>query len=217
MNDSKIIRFIRYIYAGRTIYRFLFDSVIESHIHSLRGSVLDLGANRHSPYYRFFSHEAHVTASNYFVKDGVDTVIDISKKFPLGDGIFDSVLCFNTLYIPADRQAPLSEMRRVLKPGGQLILSMPFIANEMPEPTDYCRLSYQGLEYELNKAGFSAITVIRFGERCTSAAYLLHPLYFFNTIRLVAYGLALLGDKLLPASVKRNHPTPLGYIVIAQK
>ncbi len=209
--------FLRDIYAGRTVYRFLFDRATKPLLSALTGEVLDLGGNRRSPYYRFFSPQANVTASNYLPKDGVDVVVDLSKKFPLASETYGAVLCFNMLYILADRHTALVEMRRVLKPGGQLILSMPFIANEMPEPTDYCRLTADGLKIELEQAGFSDIKITRFGERFTSAAYLLHPLYVFNTVRLVAYAAALFLDKLLPKSIKRNHPTPLGYIAVAKK
>ena len=44
-------------------------------------------------------------------------------KMPLPDAIFDAVVCQQGLQFFPDRPAALSEMRRVLKPGGRLALS----------------------------------------------------------------------------------------------
>ncbi len=41
--------------------------------------------------------------------------------------------------------------------------------------------------------------------------------FIFNFIRLIIFTKALLFDKLIPKKIKKTHPCPLGYFVIAKK
>lgn len=58
-----------------------------------------------------------------------DTAVDWheanAEAMPLPDGVFDVVLCQMGLQFIADKAAALSEMRRVLAPGGRIILNAP--------------------------------------------------------------------------------------------
>jgi SAM-dependent methyltransferase len=51
--------------------------------------------------------------------------LDPDSPFPLDDGAFDLVLCTETLEHVRDVQLLLSEIRRVLRPGGTLALTTP--------------------------------------------------------------------------------------------
>ena len=51
-------------------------------------------------------------------------VADLSKPLPFADGSFDDVVSSLVLHYLEDWSAPLAELRRVLKPGGRLILSV---------------------------------------------------------------------------------------------
>jgi ubiquinone/menaquinone biosynthesis C-methylase UbiE len=51
-------------------------------------------------------------------------VADLSGRLPFGDGTFDDVVVSLVLHYLRDWTAPLAELRRVLKPGGRLILSV---------------------------------------------------------------------------------------------
>ncbi len=46
------------------------------------------------------------------------------KKLPFADNFFDKVFSINCIYFWTDPQAALEEIRRVLKPGGTLILTL---------------------------------------------------------------------------------------------
>jgi ubiquinone/menaquinone biosynthesis C-methylase UbiE len=48
-----------------------------------------------------------------------------AEAMPLPDGVFDVVLCQMGLQFIPDRSAALAEMRRVLAPGGRLVLNVP--------------------------------------------------------------------------------------------
>lgn len=51
-------------------------------------------------------------------------VADIGMPLPFADGTFDDVVASLVLHYLQDWTAPLSELRRVLTPGGRLLLSV---------------------------------------------------------------------------------------------
>lgn len=51
-------------------------------------------------------------------------VADLAEPLPFDDSTFDDVVCSLTLHYLEDWHSPLTEIRRVLKPGGRLILSV---------------------------------------------------------------------------------------------
>lgn len=56
-------------------------------------------------------------------------VADLAQPLPFADDTFDDVIASLVLHYLEDWSAPLAEIRRVLKPGGRLILSVnhPFV------------------------------------------------------------------------------------------
>ncbi len=51
-------------------------------------------------------------------------VADLADSLPFDDGVFDDVVCSLALHYLEDWATPLAEMKRVLKPGGRLVLSV---------------------------------------------------------------------------------------------
>jgi ubiquinone/menaquinone biosynthesis C-methylase UbiE len=66
-------------------------------------------------------------------------VADLSERLPFDDGAFDDVVVSLVLHYLRDWTAPLAELRRVLRPGGRLILSV-------YHPTGY-KLGYPDADY----------------------------------------------------------------------
>jgi len=54
----------------------------------------------------------------------------------------------------------LSEMNRILKPGGIIILSAPFFWHIHEEPRDFYRYTEYGFEYLLKKSGFEVLEIV---------------------------------------------------------
>lgn len=76
------------------------------------------------------------------------------ERIPFADACFDTVLCTETLEHVARPARVLAELRRVLKPGGWLALSVPFLQPLHQEPHDYYRYTPHGLRHLLEEAGF---------------------------------------------------------------
>ena len=76
-----------------------------------------------------------------------------AAKLPISDGSIDTVTILDVLEHIAEPQKALAEMGRVLKPGGRLILTMPFLYPIHDEPHDYQRYTSAGLAREIRAAG----------------------------------------------------------------
>jgi SAM-dependent methyltransferase len=110
----------------------------------LKGRVLDVGSGE-QPYRDWMP-----AASDYVgidVEESSDTaaVIRPGERWPLEDGSFDSVLCTQVLEHDSDPGHTLSEIDRVLKPGGMAVVTVPFAYNEHLVPHDYRRWSAAGI------------------------------------------------------------------------
>lgn len=125
----------------------------------LSGKVLDVGCGTqpyrhllHCTEYRGMEFDTPANRKNkkadYFY-DGV--------FFPQADASFDSVLCTEVLEHVFEPELFVREMARVLKPGGKLLLTVPFVWAEHEQPYDYARYSSFGLRLLLEKNGFEII------------------------------------------------------------
>jgi SAM-dependent methyltransferase len=74
-------------------------------------------------------------------------VYSIAHALPFGDNEFDIVLCTEMLEHVPDPQAVLSEIQRVLRPGGRLIMTTPFLVPLHEEPYDFFRYTSHGLRH----------------------------------------------------------------------
>ena len=82
---------------------------------------------------------------------------DLSRPLPFADGAFDDVVASLVLHYLQDWTAPLAELRRVLQPGGRLILSVnhPIIYKLTNPSADYFAITQYSEEYTFN--GQSAV------------------------------------------------------------
>ena len=82
-----------------------------------------------------------------------DIVASVCSMPMFADASFDAVFMMEVLEHVTEPQQALSEIRRILKPGGRLILSVPFIFPLHDEPHDYYRYTKYGLAYMLRNFG----------------------------------------------------------------
>lgn len=127
----------------------------------VKGDILDFGCGS-KPYKFLFSHaDSYVgvdlenTGHDHFDSQ-VDFYYD-GIRLPFNDGSFDSVVCFEVLEHVFNIEEILTEINRVLKPGGKLLLSTPFAWDEHEIPFDFARYTSYGIVDVLNKANFKVI------------------------------------------------------------
>jgi len=69
--------------------------------------------------------------------EGLDIVSDITA-IPEPDGSFDAVLCTEVVEHVPDPVAALAELARLLRPGGVMLLTAPFVSNTHYSPYHFC-------------------------------------------------------------------------------
>jgi SAM-dependent methyltransferase len=85
---------------------------------------------------------------------GID-VVGVAEHLPLADGSCAGVLLLAVLEHVRDEDRTISEARRVLRPGGRILVDVPFIQGYHASPADYRRYTEQGLRDELERHGFA--------------------------------------------------------------
>jgi SAM-dependent methyltransferase len=79
---------------------------------------------------------------------GVD-LIGVAENVPLADASCDGAVLQAVLEHVRDADLTLRELHRVLKPGGSLLVEVPFMQGYHPSPGDYRRYTEQGLRAKL--------------------------------------------------------------------
>lgn len=93
--------------------------------------------------------------------EGADvTVHDLADPLPYDDAAFDDVVASLVLHYLKDWTEPLAELRRVLKPGGRLILSVnhPMVYTALNPEADYFDIAE--LSFEAEHAGRTVVYTI---------------------------------------------------------
>ena len=134
-----------------------------------QGKVLDFGCGL-QPYRDLMVNADECIGVDIQDADGVDYLVKPGDPLPFEKGAFDAVLSTQVLEHVADMDDCIAEIHRVLKPGGQLVISVPFIYQVHGKPHDYRRLSEFGVKQALS--GFRIERMSRQGGVGSSMAIL---------------------------------------------
>lgn len=199
--------------------------------------VLDAGAGE-GPYRTLFGHASYVAVDDGRGDPRWDyETLNVSGDLlhlPFRDACVDAVLCTETLEHLTDPGRFLSEVARVLRPGGRLYLTAPQAFKEHQQPHDYFRFTQFGLRHLLGKAGLAADEVEPEGGYFRFLGDKIQPThrYLFAKDRALVWKIVFLllqpfsmllftvvapvvCSWLDPLDRKRVHTT--GYLVVARK
>jgi SAM-dependent methyltransferase len=76
----------------------------------------------------------------------IDVYLDLNDPIPLADGAFDTIFCSSVLEHIWKHETMWHEMARTMRPGGHLILTVPFIYALHEVPHDFFRWTRFALE-----------------------------------------------------------------------
>jgi SAM-dependent methyltransferase len=126
----------------------------------LSGHLLNAGSGSRNV--SSFLHENGVTKiTNYDIaSNDPQVVVGPLETMPFEDGRFDSVLCNAVLEHVADAEESIRELARVVKPGGHIVVAVPFLQPFHACPTDFRRYTSDGLEALGRKAGLQTVCVL---------------------------------------------------------
>lgn len=120
------------------------------------GELLDLGCGN-QPYRGWYEPLVNsVTALDAVPLPGVD-VVAMADAVPLLDASFDVILATEVLEHVNDAERAMSEIFRLLKPGGHVIATVPYLYPTHEAPYDYRRFTHFGLVAIAERHGLRVI------------------------------------------------------------
>lgn len=140
--------------ARRGLFRHMQD--LARHI---TGTTLDVGCGM-KPYRDLCSSDEYVGLELDTPESRARGVADVfydGSRFPFSDTAFDSVLCNQVLEHVFTPEEFLRDILRVVKPGGHVLLTVPFVWDEHEQPRDYGRYSSFGIADLVRRTGFEII------------------------------------------------------------
>ncbi len=141
------------------------DLCLYNSISLMRGDVIDIGGKRQNKLGDFRPPMLQVKSWQYLNIDS-STNPDYScnaESIPVDDCYFDVAVMSEVLEHIENPEMVLKETFRILREGGALILSVPFLFPFHADPNDFQRFTDVKMRIILEKAGFTEIKIIPMG------------------------------------------------------
>jgi SAM-dependent methyltransferase len=138
---------------------------IARHAEEITGKVLSIGSGDDYDWCGKKYRSYFKNASLYLTSDithKCDLVVDARDMKDIEDDAFDCLICMGTIEHIDDMFKAMSEMARVLKPGGVLLFGAPFGYKIHQQPMDFWRMTIYGLRYLIERFGFEEEDMVTF-------------------------------------------------------
>lgn len=133
---------------------------VEGRVLSIGSGTDDDGEGRS---YRSYFRKASSYATSELTPDHhVDMILDVRNMPEIDDHAYDCIFCSGVLEHVDDYQQALHEITRVLRPGGVLLLGLPFRQAIHMAPNDFWRFTEYGIKYLLKNA-FAEVEIVAVG------------------------------------------------------
>ncbi|KKT52734.1 MAG: Methyltransferase type 11 [Candidatus Yanofskybacteria bacterium GW2011_GWF1_44_227] len=157
--------------------------------------------------------------------------LSLFSLLPFEDGKFDIILCTEVLEHLHSPHVAISEMKRVLKVGGKLILTTRFIFPIHDAPGDYFRYTKYGLRYlfkdwnvislveEVGTKDAFAVLLQRIGFQTDLLGGMATKIMVFALARLINAMPSLIRDEFgdIRKQSRENNILTSGYYLVANK
>lgn len=217
-----------YYFIRKNLYR-----KIGEYADQLKGDLLDFGCGS-KPYKSLFRQATSYTGVDFenpghpHVYEQIDYFYD-GKRLPFEGGRFDCIFCSEVFEHLFNLDEILPELNRVLKPGGKMLITCPFVWPEHEKPHDFARYTVFALKSMLENNGFETLVIDKAGDFFT-AIYQIRMVYLndvcipklslpflVKTARITVIPLSNLAGLLFHKLLPENKDLYLNNIVLAQK
>jgi SAM-dependent methyltransferase len=212
------------LYADLTASQY--NTYIPLHV---KGHLVDLGCGNvplHEAYKNLITKSTCVDWPNSTHENKyVDVPCDLNQPLPFGDSTFDTIIISDVLEHIAQPDLLWSEMARILKPFGKILVSVPFLYRIHEAPYDYYRYTEFALRNFVDKNRLKIVELKTLG----GLPEVLTDMIAKNVVRVPLIG--TLSAKILQklctlflktssgkkVSEKTGKIFPLGYFIVVQK
>ncbi|QOI98461.1 MAG: methyltransferase domain-containing protein [Flammeovirgaceae bacterium] len=194
-----------------------------------RGSLADMGCGN-VPFYMIYKNlVSEITCIDWpntlHKNQYLDLECDLNKPLSLPDNQFDTIIISEVFEHIAEPEVLWSELARILKPNGKMLVSVPFLYKIHEAPHDYFRYTEFALKNYATKNNLHVLELRSFG----GLPLVLTDLYAKMLVKIPLIGNALaafiqslclwfihtrLGKRL---SANTGKAYPLGYFLVVEK
>ena len=203
-----------------------FDANLKVHA---RGRLLDLGCG-FVPL--FDAYKSHVTENicvdwdnTLHKNDYLDYACDLTQPLPFRDAEFDTIILSDVLEHMPEPQQLWAEMARILRPGGKVLVSVPFYYWIHEQPYDYYRYTEFALTRFVERSGLTVSQLESLGGAPEVLADVMAK--SVHRVPLVGRAVAMAVQSITlkvggtgpgrKVSRKSGRLFPIGYFMVAQK
>ncbi|MCA9061901.1 MAG: methyltransferase domain-containing protein [Planctomycetaceae bacterium] len=194
--------------------------LLERALHRLtlddRREVLIVGAG-HDPYRSLFSGAERYVRFDIECVPGITDVIGDAMNMPFDDESFDCVVATECMEHVSDPFRFVNQLTRVLRPGGLVVLTVPFLFHQHGDPFDFWRPTRHCLSRLFES--YETVVVTSLGHRIHVISDLITTAFaryrFLIPLRVFNHLLARLPGSIRAGSDVTTAPT--GFMVAAQK
>ncbi len=158
---------------GKTIHRYYLEEFLRHNASAIQGRCLEF---QEDSYTSKFGKDKVLSVDILNVepdKKGTTLVADLTKDNDLPGDYFDCIICTYVLHIILEKEKMISELHRILKPGGVLLLCVPNITVHYPQYPELWRFTAYGLGATIGRCfGNANVVVTGYGNSLTAAGEL---------------------------------------------
>ena len=201
-----------------------YDRVLPIHA---QGRLLDLGCGSVPLYEAYRPYVSDITCVDWersvHATSHLDHTCDLNGELPFDDGSFDTIILSDVLEHLYKPQTCWQNMSRVLRPGGKLIMNVPFYYPLHEKPFDYFRYTEFALRRFATDSGFSVVELQSLGGApevlADISAKLLARRRLGRGVAIVVQSLCLSLRRSARKSRSSNKMArfPLGYAMVAER
>ena len=183
---------VREAWNGKTLARTFMNCELGRRM-TLSGHVLDIGAGDRPSYWRFVARPTRLTTLDIDRVSRPAIVASLEAPLPVRNSSIDAVVALNVFEHVYGGQPLAREIERVLRPGGRVFCSVPFLVPIHADPFDFVRYTGWALHRLLTDAGFNSVKVFAYGGYFSALAEHLNR---FNRISALRVGIVLVSTAL---------------------
>ncbi|MDZ4874403.1 MAG: hypothetical protein CLLPBCKN_003799 [Chroococcidiopsis cubana SAG 39.79] len=135
---------------GDSAHRVYLDWYLQKFTADIKGHCLEFQDDTYTSRFRDRITKLDVLNKDYIPNATI--VADLTQPNDLPSNTYDCIICTYVLHIIAEPEKIVSEMHRILKPGGVLLIAVPNITINYPAYPEYWRFTARGLHYILAKS-----------------------------------------------------------------
>lgn len=190
----------------------------------LKGKVLDLGCGN-QPYRPLLTNAEDYIAYDIDTISSTPVIVGTAVELPFSNASFDGILCTQVLEHLSEPWRLFEEAARVLRPGGNILLTAPQAWRLHEKPFDYYRYTYYGLTHLAQRAGLDILFIrpqggvwALVGQSIINSLWRSNPKRF-TILWFIAKVASLLINMIFGVLDHRDRDTDdtLNYILLAQR